>query len=246
MPTNPPTEQPGHDFSNQDGESRNRDAIRILLALRKESLMRAVAEGSKVCGAKLDYGNASAWMREIPGRFGQKKQEDLLRYLGIENHRLSPERIHWWVLPGQKDTEQTEGFLRLLETYAGQLDRFMWLRNPSGALRGLAILAGGVSIIFRPTAETNSAEMTHWLAQFKCTAEQDGSTASGVKTDEIWQQLIANQLSPEALWSPSKDSTNEDDWRIVIEWAKQNGLGPEDTKTLLQAALLQPHTKYPG
>ncbi|WP_290680205.1 hypothetical protein [Halothiobacillus sp. 15-55-196] len=222
-------------FSGLDGESRNREVTRTLLRLRGESLMKAVAAGSKVLGVRLDYGNASAWMREIPGRFGQKKQDELLSYLGVEQHRLTAGRIHVWALPPHTDLERAKAMLDLLATYAGQPDRFAWLKTPSDALRGLALMAGGVSIVFLPTSETNHEDMTQWLVQFGLKDKQDVSSEVGVISDEIWTQLLDHQLSPGSLWLTSGPSA-EQDWRPVIEWAKQNGLGPEETLRRLQAA----------
>lgn len=222
-------------LSGLDGESRNREVTRTLLKLRGESLMKAVAAGSKALGIKLDYGNASAWMREIPGRFGQKKQEELLRYLGVEHHRLNPGQVHVWALPPFTDAERAQGMLDLLGTYAGQPDRFAWLKTQSAALRGLAIMAGGVSIVFLPTAETNQEDMAQWLVQFGMKDEQDISREVGVISDEIWRQLLDNHLSPESLWLNAGASAAQD-WRPVIEWAKLNGLSPEETLQRLQAA----------
>ena len=222
-------------FSGLDGESRNREVTRTLVKLRGESLMKAVAAGTKALGVRLDYSNASAWMREIPGRFGQKKQEELLHYLGVDQHRLNSGQIHVWALPPCTDTEHAQGLLDLLATYAGQPDRFAWLKTPSDALRGLAIMAGGVSIVFLPTAETNQEDMAHWLVQFGMKDEQDVSGEAGVISDEIWTQLLDNQLSPGSLWLTSGASAKQD-WRPVIEWAKQNGLSPEETLQRLKAA----------
>lgn len=222
-------------FSGLDGESRNREVTRTLVKLRGESLMKAVAAGSKALGVRLDYSNASAWMREIPGRFGQKKQDELLSYLGVEHHRLNPAQVHVWALPPRTDAEGAKAMLDLLAMYAGQPDRFAWLKTPSAALRGLAIMAGGVSIVFLPTAESNEADMAHWLVQFGLKDGQDLSAEAGVISDEIWKRLLGNQLSPESLWLTSGPSA-EEDWRPVIEWAKQNGLGPEETLRRLKAA----------
>lgn len=249
MSTEPSTEsiksaeKSENSFSGLDGESRNREVTRTLLKLRGESLMKAVAAGSKALGVKLDYGNASAWMREIPGRFGQNKQEELLRYLGVEQHRLNPGQIHVWALPPHTDLERAKALLDLLATYAGQPDRFAWLKTPSDALRGLAIMVGGVTIVFLPTAETNQEDMTQWLVQFGLKGEQDLSAEAGVISDEIWEQLLNNQLSPGSLWLTSGPSADED-WRPVIEWAKQNGLGPEETLRRLQAASVTKMTDY--
>ncbi|MHB8919420.1 MAG: hypothetical protein ACYC3N_00095 [Halothiobacillus sp.] len=230
-------------FSGLDGESRNREVTRTLVKLRGESLMKAVAAGSKALGVRLDYSNASAWMRDIPGRFGQKKQEELLHYLGVDQHRLNSGQIHVWALPPCTDTERAQGLLDLLATYAGQPDRFAWLKTPSDALRGLALMAGGVSIVFLPTAETNQEDMTQWLVQFGLKDEQDVSREVGVISDEIWTQLLDNQLSPGSLWLTSEASA-EQDWRPVIEWAKLNGLSPEETLQRLQATSVTKMTDY--
>lgn len=225
------------DTTDTDGESRNREAVRTLLKLHGESLMTAVAKGSKATGIRLDYGNTSAWMREIPGRFGQSKQRELLRYLGIEDHRLDPRRIHFWILPNPGDTELSGALFELLTTYADQPSQFLWLSNSAGAFRGLAILAGGVSIVFLPTAGTNRLEMEQWLENLKDTNIQGISAEAGVKSDAIWQELISNKLPPEVLWSASEPTT-EQDWHVVIDLAEKNGLDPQSAQKLLSAALL--------
>lgn len=45
------------------------------------------------------------------------------------------------------------------------------------------------------------------------------------------------------LWLTSGPSA-EQDWRPVIEWAKQNGLGPEETLQRLQAASVTTMADY--
>lgn len=237
------TETPKRSRATLDGELRNREVTRTLLSLRGESLMHAVAAASRNPGVRLDYGNASAWMREIPGRFGQKKQEELLRYLGVDQHRLNPGQIHVWALPRTDDVARSRALLDLLNTYAEPPDRFIWLTTPSGALRGLAIKAGGVGIVFQPTAETNQNGMRQWLSLFQLRGEQEASAGTGVKTDEMWGQLIDNQSSPESLWLSAEPSAQAD-WKIVIDWAKQKGLGPIETKELLQAAWLKSQHNY--
>ncbi|OZB78552.1 MAG: hypothetical protein B7X29_04375, partial [Halothiobacillus sp. 13-55-115] len=136
------------------------------------------------------------------------------------------------------NAELSDGLLNLLKTQADQPDRFMWLSSPTGAFRGLAIRAGGVSIVFLPTAEINRAEMERWVAQLEGMNEQDASAEAGIKSEEIWRKLISNQLPPETLWS-SSEPTTEQDWQVVIELAEKNGLNPQSAQTLLRVALLQ-------
>lgn len=221
--------------SDQEGEARNREAVRTLLKLRNESLMAATAKGSKVTGVKLDYGNASAWMREIPGRFGKIKQTALLEYLGIEGQRLSPSKIHNWILPRQGDKELNADFSKLLDTYAAQPSRYAWMIGQHGGLKGLAIFSDGASIVFQPTNTVNRTEMEHWLAQSKLTKAQDASAEVGEKSEELWEKLISNQILPEALWS-SVASEPTQDWQPVIAFANQSGMSPNEVLEILKSS----------
>jgi hypothetical protein len=216
------------------GESRNREVAKILLRLRGESLMKAVAEGSKVPGTKLDYGNASAWLREIPGRFGQAKQEALLRYLGVELHGLNPKYVHSWILPPATGPELLQDLSDLLTVYAKQPHRFAWLKVSSSALQALAIAAGEVSIVFKPTAESNVTDMAQWLKRLGLSNAQN-ATSELIISDEQWRLLIAQQLLPDALWG-AFNSAALSRWQMVIEWAIQQGLSPEDTLLRLKQA----------
>lgn len=196
--------------------------------------MHAVAEGSKVCDTKLDYGNASAWMREIPGRFGEAKQAALMHYLGITEHRLDPTQLHLWALPSKQDAALSAGVVRLLKTYAGALDQWMWVKNPTGGVRGLGIRVGGVSILFQPSAETNLEEMNAWLEKLHCTPEQAANSACAVKTDAVWQQLLSQQMAPEALWLSSTEATAQAEWNRVIDMAQQKGFTPAEVMALIE------------
>ncbi|MGC8697902.1 MAG: hypothetical protein ACP5Q0_05455 [Halothiobacillus sp.] len=226
-----------------DAESRHRDAVRILLKLRNESLMQAVAQGSKLAGVKLDYGNASAWMREIPGRFGPAKQMALLRYLGINGQRLDSSRLHFWFLPNTKDATAAKEMKGLWLSFDAEPSQYRWLRDSAGGFLGLAVQVAGGSIVFLPGAQSGRSEMEAWLAQFKWENQQPPLPDAGGIANEVWQKLRASELPPEFLWQPS-DQTPTPDWQSVITFAIQSGFDPQKVKALLEHELRKDSDHY--
>ncbi|WP_156521225.1 hypothetical protein [Halothiobacillus diazotrophicus] len=107
----------------------------------------------------------------------------------------------------------------------------------------MAVLAGGVSIVFLPTAGVNREEMKQWLNQFQWNDEQDKSSECGIKPDTVWQSLISNELPPSVLWTPANNHA-EKNWRIVIDFAANHGLTPDQVVVMLRNALIQ--TKNSG
>ena len=124
--------------------------VTSLLELRQVSLMKAVGQAAaRYPEVRLDYGNASAWLRGIPGRLGSNKLSVLLDYLGLHQGRLDAERIHWWYLPKEQVMTEQNELLRLLRHYAGEPSAVLWLQNTAGNLLGLAIKAGAVSVVLQ-------------------------------------------------------------------------------------------------
>lgn len=210
--------------------------VTSLLALRQESLMKAVGQAAaRDPDARLDYGNASAWLRGIPGRLGSKKLLVLLDYLGIHQGRLNAERIHWWYLPkGQVLSEQNE-LLMLLRQYAGEPSAVLWLQNTAGNLLGLAIKAGAVSVVLQLDTNHSQADLNAWLSLLPKTFHSI-EKENGIKSEATWAALKDGNAPPSALWE--KEASFDDQvWQEVIGRLKKRGLNAQAAGLLIDTAL---------
>lgn len=230
--TSATTSKPAIDFHVLDPEEIRRTMVGVLLKLRQESLMKAVAEGSKMTGEKLDYGNASAWMRAIPGRFGEPKQVALLRYLGIEGAQLSHQRIHCWALP-KPETPEAQAVMDMLDFAGGKWTKALRLTTPSEGLRGYAVLTDGATVVIPPSVTLPTQALETWLDRIGINSTSAAQISTCSLTDEQWQALNQGELKPDALWADTARST-EADWQVVIDWAKTHQLTASDILKIAQ------------
>lgn len=63
-----------------------------LLALKAQSITSV----AKTCG--LNPSNVASWLKGVPGRLSQEKQNILLGYLGISGGTLASDRVHFWTI----------------------------------------------------------------------------------------------------------------------------------------------------
>lgn len=224
-------------ITNTPQEERLRHAVKTLLALRGVSLMRACIEATERAGSKLDYGNASSWLRGVPGRFGMSKVELLLDYLGIKDYRLDTQRIHAWILPHKDDKTGREAMLQLLKEYAGLPARALWLLTPQKALHALAVDAGGVTIIFQPSKDIRRDDLHEWLDTLQKPCDMVNE-AVGIKSIPHWDDLFSGREPPERLWQ-MEQSDDERAWQKVIEVLKARGITPEEVLAWVEQN--QPH-----
>jgi hypothetical protein len=206
--------------------------VKTLLTLRGESLMHACAKASERAQSKVDYGNASSWLRGVPGRMGTNKLEVLLAYLGMRDYRLDAQRIHGWRLPREEDEQGRKAMLQLLQRDAALPARALWLLTPQKAIRGLAVDAGGVTLVFQPSQGIGREELQTWLTTLPqpCVMLDE---AVGVKSMPHWEDLLHGREPPERLWQ-MEQSDNDRAWQAVIETLKTRGIAPEDVLSLVE------------
>lgn len=188
--------------SNESGHNEsedNRRLVRALLALKKISLMSLVAQRTQDCPEKLDYGNASAWLRGVPGRLSVNKQRALLSLLGYDagHSSLYPDKLHvWW--PNQEEHDEDVRFL-LERLGTSQHDCRRRIVSHLGKSLGWTLKIGGATVIFRIASWCKEETITGWfkrigLDKMKTLAEKnisqknwdrcrDGERASGIFWD---------------------------------------------------------------
>ena len=69
---------------------KKQDLASTLLSLKKQSITSV----AKTCG--LNPSNVASWLKGIPGRLSQEKQDIFFGYLGISGGILSSDRVHFW------------------------------------------------------------------------------------------------------------------------------------------------------
>lgn len=235
-PTSPAGIKPVIDFQALDREEIRRAMVGVLLKLRQESLMKTAAEGSKMTGEKLDYGNASAWMRAIPGRFGEPKQVALLKYLGIEGAQLTHQRIHCWALP-KPNTPEAQAVLDMLDFTGGKRTKALRLTTPTDGLWGYAVLANGATVVIQPSVTLPPQDLATWLNRLGLSSSAVEQIPTHTLTDDQWQALNQGELKPDALWADTARSTAEY-WQPVLDWARAHELTASDI-----LAIVQKHTQ---
>lgn len=211
------------------------DWVKALLELRGLSLMQAVKEASEIFEAKLDYGNASAWLRHVPGRFGRDKIGLLLNALGLFNQHLDVRQTHWWFLPDEDDALARQQLLRVLEQGAALPSQCLWLSGELGEFYGLAIKAGDASVVLQASNKTNKSHLDAWRTSLpnSCPLLPD---AVGRKSKTLWTTLRDAKAShPELLWE-EESRHGEDAWQNLIHTCKAKGMTPDDVNRLLDAA----------
>lgn len=216
-------------------EQERRDWATDLLILRNESVMKAVTAAQPVAQqheVRLDPGNVSAWLNKVPGRLAAARQLALLDYLGFNNDRLDPNRIHRWVPPNPSkqpgvlldmlarlmpDTHYdvyrvnlTENQLRGFLIYAPQQDTLIWMRQTSPHQRMF-------------TEEELRIKDAKVLTLTPDILEQLENPA--LQVDQALSLLDLQQ-------QPSNQS-----WQELVAWLKQNNVTPEQVRYCLKAIL---------
>ena len=212
--------------------------VRVLLDLQDISLMQAVLDAKNASGEKMDYGNVSAWMRDIPGRMSEQKVRVFLAHLGLVQGRLDTHRIHRWTLAHDAFQVPPRLVQRLLTESAAWPQRYVWLSTTHGAKRALAMQAGDATLlmVFEQHQGMNEQDMLRWLHKMGLDGTPETCDFSA-KSEAFWQALERGEINtPSVIWS-KEESSDEARWDEVLKFAQHQALHADDVLILLNAAL---------
>lgn len=208
---------------------------KVLLLLRNESLMEAVKHCCAQSGEKVDYSNAAAWMRDVPGRMSEHKIDVLMRYLGLGDTKLDPSQLHRWFVPRKDDGFSHSLLLTFIQQFAGELQQHVLLRDPMQTILGLALKAGPVSLVFLPRKGGHPGDLLDWQQQLpaSCLTLPDDQ---GVQSKAFGERLRSRDLiAPQCVWTPLTHADTQA-WESLNDELQRKGLTPRDVSDLVEVA----------
>lgn len=222
-------------------EARNRKFANALLALRHQTLMALLKNLPEDFPERLDYGNASSWLRGVPGRFGVIKQRALLSLIGYEHGHLRTDITHAWFPPrphrkmsadSRSNDEDVSKFIAEFTSGDAPLRRRR-VTTPEKAPLGWALDLRGATVLLPINNGVSETEITKWLAS------QGLDKASTLCTEtslpkETWLEYINGKPIEFGIWNTYVKNVITQPWDEVIKEAKSRGLQPGDVLALVR------------
>lgn len=231
MHSNPPR------IPTAEEETRNRMSAHALLALRHQTLMAVLKNVPRDFHERLDYGNASAWLRGVPGRFGIKKQRALLYLIGYADGALRTDMVHVWYPPRRhvpppakgaepiaQEDENVQSFFAHLVACGSRFQRRR-VTTPEGAPLGWALNVMGATVLLPIHNGNSESDITSWF-------KRQGLDKTSLRDEiviakETWLDCLGGNGADHDFWADRTDNTVSPQWLEVIQAAQSRGLQPD-------------------